>query len=479
MLHHVAPKPVRMLLRTVVVAVGLGTGLPLAALAADPTTAELLQRMSAYEERVRQLEQRVERAEERAAAAEAALAGAQAAPAPAAVAAVPGPATVSTKPDVVRHFKDKSSVPHGEGDGKFPNSWPIPGTDSYLAIGGYLKADYLQDVDYIGNANQFATASIPVDSAAEADLGGQSTLTARETRLNLDFHKPSTLGEIRAFAEGDFAGSGNSFRLRHAYGQIGGFLAGQTWTTFADTSTHPYTLDFEGADGTVWRRQAMLRYTGNLAPRWTWAIAIEEPGTSISNAGGIAGADRSDFPDVPGFVRYQAPSGSVQLAGIVRQLRFDGDGADAGINDTDSGYGAAVSFTRSLFAGDVLSGQFVYGDGIANYIQGLSGQGVDAVLTPDGTVEALTAASAMLAYTHRWSPALRSVVAVSTSSVDDAPGLPGSAIERLDDVHLNLLWSPFKAFEVGAEAMWGQRTNQDGEDGDASRIQVSAKYYLD
>jgi hypothetical protein len=470
------------MLRRIVLAVTLGAILPAIAMAADPTTAELLERMSAYEERVRQLEQRVERAEQRAAAAEAALAGATSAPAaPAAVAAAPpaGPATVSRKPEVVRHFKDRSSVPHGEGDGKFPNSWPVPGTDSYLAIGGYLKADYLQDVDYIGNANQFAVASIPVDGTAEADLGGQSTLTARETRLNLDFHKPSALGDIRAFAEGDFAGSGNGFRLRHAYGQIGGFLAGQTWTTFADTSTHPYTLDFEGADATIWRRQAMLRYTGQLAPGWTWAIAIEEPGTSISNAGGVAGADRSDFPDVPGFIRYQAPTGSIQFGAIYRQLRFDGDGADAGVNDTDAGYGVALSFTRSLFGGDVLSGQFVYGDGVANYIQGLSGQGVDAVLTPDGTVRALTASSGMLAYTHRWSAAWRSVLAVSTSQVDDEAGLPGTAIERLDDVHLNLLWSPFKAFEVGAEAMWGQRTDQNGQDGDATRFQFSAKYYLD
>jgi hypothetical protein len=71
------------------------------------------------------------------------------------------------------------------------------------------------------------------------------------------------------------------------------------------------------------------------------------------------------------------------------------------------------------------------------------------------------------------------VLAVSTSNVDAAPGLPGTAVERLDDVHLNLLWSPFKAFEVGAEAMWRQRTDQNGQDGDASRIQVSAKYYLD
>jgi hypothetical protein len=32
---------------------------------------------------------------------------------------------------------------------------------------------------------------------------------------------------------------------------------------------------------------------------------------------------------------------------------------------------------------------------------------------------------------------------------------------------------------VGAEAMWGQRTDQNGQDGDATRFQFSAKYYLD
>jgi hypothetical protein len=60
-----------------------------------------------------------------------------------------------------------------------------------------------------------------------------------------------------------------------------------------------------------------------------------------------------------------------------------------------------------------------------------------------------------------------------------AVGPPCVAIERLDDVYLNLLWSPIKAFEFGAEAMWGERTDQNGQDGDATRIQVSARYYLD
>jgi hypothetical protein len=436
--------------------------------ATDPGVAELLERMSAYEAKLQQLEQRVQTAEQRADAAEAALARAQPAP----------PATLPVQPAQVRHFKDKASVPHGEGDGKFPNSWPIPGSDSYLAIGGYAKADFIQDFDYVGNANQFATATIPADGTANAGLGAQSTLTARETRVNLDFHKPTSLGAVRAFVEGDFAGSGNGFRLRHAYGQIGGLLAGQTWTTFADPSSHPYTLDFEGSDGTVWRRQAMLRYTGSLTDSWTWALAVEEPGTSITDAGSFSGSDRSDLPDLPGYIRYQSPRGSVQLAGILRQVRFDGSGTtDA--TGTETGYGGSLSFARKVFGESVVTGQFVYGDGIANYIQGLNGQGVDAVLDGDGTLRTLQASAAMLAYTHPWSSRWRSVLTASTMRVDEEPGLPGTAIEQLDDIHVNLIWSATKTFELGTELMWGRRTNQDGTDGDATRFQLAAKYYVD
>ncbi len=285
------------------------------------------------------------------------------------------------------------------------------------------------------------------------------------------------MGNMRAFIEGDFAASGNTFRLRHAYGQVGGLLVGQTWTTFADLGSHPGTLDFEGPDASVMRRSAQARDTGTLAPGWTWAIALEEPGSSIQNVPGFTGSDRSKLPDLPGFIRYQSKHASVQLAGILREIRFDGQG---GVSDeTENGYGISLSFASHLLGGDVLSGQFVYGDGIANYVQSTSGQGLDAFLTPTGSIEAIGLASGMLAYTRHWSPGWRSVFAYSISDVEDEAGLSGGTIDRLQDAHANLIWSPFKSFDLGAELMWGERRNQDGSEGDAVRLQFSAKYYLD
>jgi hypothetical protein len=63
--------------------------------------------------------------------------------------------------------------------------------------------------------------------------------------------------------------------------------------------------------------------------------------------------------------------------------------------------------------------------------------------------------------------------------VDEEPGLPVTAVEQLDDIHVNLIWSATKTFELGTELMWGRRTNQDGTDGDATRFQLAAKYYVD
>ena len=166
------------------------------------------------------------------------------------------------------------------------------------------------------------------------------------------------------------------------------------------------------------------------------------------------------------------------LKNLYGGLRVGLNGVGDG-DETETGYGLSLSFVRKLFEHDVLSGQFVYGEGIANMVQGLSGQGLDAVLASDGSLETLKVASGMLAYTHHWNPRWRSVLAYSVSDVENDLDLTGGSIDRLQDAHLNLIWSPFKSFDLGAEVMWGERRNQNDAEGDATRIQFSAKYYLD
>jgi hypothetical protein len=88
---------------------------------------------------------------------------------------------------------------------------------------------------------------------------GRTFLDASETRLNLTTRAPTPFGKLKVFVEGDFQGSGNSLRLRHAYGEVGRFLAGQTNSTFMDASAQPSTLDNEGPNALVFVRHPLGR----------------------------------------------------------------------------------------------------------------------------------------------------------------------------------------------------------------------------
>ena len=143
-------------------------------------------------------------------------------------------------------------------EGIIPKSIRIPGIDLSLKFGGYAKVDFIQDFSAIGNADQFKTNTIPAEGTDEAAQSGRTTIHARETRVNMDLRSGDQ--KFRVFVEGDFYGTSNAFRLRHAYGEFRGLLGGQTWSTFQDISARPLTIDYEGPDGEVFVRQAMIRH---------------------------------------------------------------------------------------------------------------------------------------------------------------------------------------------------------------------------
>lgn len=361
-------------------------------------------------------------------------------------------------------------------EGLFPKSIAIPGTDLSLAIGGYVKVDFIQDASGIGDAYEFKTNSIPVEGSAAADQSGRTTIHARETRFNLDLRSNGTgTRHFRAFVEGDFFGDGNAFRMRHAYGEFGPLLGGQTWSTFQDISARGLTIDFEGPDGEVFVRQAMLRFTHRFDANWSMAVAVENPTPQFAVPGTLTGSARAAMPDIPAFVRYQRGAGHVQVAGLIRQLRFDGTGESD--DATTVGWGVNATFAVPVGADQVL-GQFAIGEGAARYIEALSGQNLDAVLLPSGSIEGVRTQAGNLSYIHRWTPALKSGVSFSASFVGDNAALSSTQIDRLMDLRGNLIWTPYRLVDIGGEVLWGERRNRDGASGDALRFQFAVIYRL-
>ncbi|HEU4690605.1 MAG TPA: DcaP family trimeric outer membrane transporter, partial [Vicinamibacterales bacterium] len=73
----------------------------------------------------------------------------------------------------------------------------------------------------------------------------------RQSRLGVRTSTPTTLGELKTTFEFELFGTGvdagqTTFRLRHAYGELGKFGAGQTWSPFMDPDVFPNSLEYWG-----------------------------------------------------------------------------------------------------------------------------------------------------------------------------------------------------------------------------------------
>lgn len=361
-------------------------------------------------------------------------------------------------------------------EGLIPNSIRLPGTDLSLKIGGYVKLDFIQDFQSIGNRFQFKTDTIPVRGATAAGLSGQTTLHARETRLLFDLSGQSNRHRYRAYFEGDFYGDNNSLRIRHAYGEFGNLLGGQTWSTFMDITARPRPIDYEGPDAEVFVRQAMLRWTQAISPRWKFAIAAEESSSQFAIPAALAGEARSRLPDFPAFLRYEQPRGHFQVATILRQLRFDG--IEGQPDAATLGWGVNSTFRLNTQGKSGFMGQAAFGSGIGRYIESMAGQNVDAVFRPGNRLYAIPARALVLGYEQHWNPKLFSSFALATTSVSPDASQPASTIRRTRDTRASLIYSPYRLFELGGELMWGRRDNFNGAAGQAWRFQFALIYYL-
>ena len=353
----------------------------------------------------------------------------------------------------------------------FPGSWCIPSTNTRLKLGGYVKLDAIYDLNEIGDRFNLLTPTIPTTM----DRGGRTTFHARQTRIFIDTRSPTCLGTLRTYIEADFFGPGNSLRLRHAYGETPRLLAGQTWTTFMDPSANPYTLDFEGPPGMVFRRQAQLRYKLPLTDQLKMAFAVESPDSAVDFVGGGDNLDRS--PDFISNVRYEGHGGHVQFAGIVRDIGFRAlAGPTAGIAQHETGYGFTVSGSLKTFGKDRFKGQYARGKGIGHYFEDLNAGGVatDGGADAFGNLELLDADGWFVAYEHHWNTCLRSNFVYGAGSVDNSVGQPNTAFQESEYVAANLIYTPIKQMDLGIEYLYGTHVDAANNRGEANRIQLSA-----
>jgi DcaP outer membrane protein len=368
--------------------------------------------------------------------------------------------------------------------GATKGSFKLPGSNTSVTLGGYVKLDAIFSNPSAGvgsSADQELEAgNIPVGPAAKNNERNQFKLHARQSRLFAGTSTPSAWGEVSTYVEGDFFGAAgnetasnsNGFRVRHAYGTLGGLLAGQTWTTFADVTAYPETLDFGGAVGVPFARQAQIRWTQSFA-NGQWSIALENPETVVSLANGTQfRADDDRMPDVAGIVRFGSGRAKYSIAGIVRQLRVDSASAPASQQQKVGG-ALGVNGVVPFLARDDVRFSAYYGNAIGRYSTGFLS---DAVLDANGNIALPKQWMATVAVRHFWTPTLRSTLALSGVGSSNPDGTAGAVNKSAESVHANLIWSPVERTNLGVEYIFARREIQNGDTGNLNRLQVSAQY---
>jgi len=361
-----------------------------------------------------------------------------------------------------------------------------------VSIYGFVQMDAIYDLNTVDPAwaatlrPSKIPVNCPVGGPLDAGCGkdGNTLFSVRQSRFGVNGNFPTEAGELHTKFEFDMFGVGQdagqtTIRLRHAYGEMGAFLAGQTNSLFMDGDVFPNTIDYWGPGGMVFFRNIQLRWTPMRSDHAKFAVALESPGSAI-DTGNVANPDGwgswNHYPDLTAQYHINQPWGHAQVAGIVRWLGYQNP-TNAGITKSSGHvYGEGINLSGSLKTKgkDQLLAQVAYGKGIANYFNDCC---VD--VAPNSALnkgEAVPLLGWLLYYDHYWNEKWSSSVGYSVQNQNNTGGQNANAFANGAYASGNLLWYPAKGVMMGGELLWGQRQNNNGNTGNDTRVQFSAKY---
>jgi hypothetical protein len=315
----------------------------------------------------------------------------------------------------------------------------------------------------------------------------------RQSRLGVKGWFPTSLGEIKTIFEFELFGTGvdagqTTFRLRHAWGELGQFGAGQTWSPFMDPDVFPNSVEYWGPNGMVFFRNVQVRWMPiNDDTTQLW-IALERPGASADQGRFV---DRIELENVDG--RFPAPDlsirfrrtgdwGHVQAAGILRYMAWDDtEPTPIDLSGNATGWGINLSTNIKTFMDGTIRASVVYGEGIQNYMNDAPVD-IGTALNPGNpqrpiTGEALPLIGIVAFWDFYWNEKFSTAVGYSRLDIDNSDGQLPDAFKNGQYGLVNILYYPVKNVMAGFEYQWGRRENKsDGFHADDHRIQFSARY---
>lgn len=344
------------------------------------------------------------------------------------------------------------------------------GDDTEASLYGYARLNMSYDLD--GN-RAVSTRAGTFASSANEDVEGHFGADVQQSRLGV---KVKHASGVAITVEGDFRGSGNgagSLRMRHAYGEYNGFMAGRNWSNYTSFVGNTPTLDFDSLAGTAGSqdRTEQIRYTTGAL-----SFSLEDP--SSQGVLGAGGNTRTSAPALTARIQDSADALSYSAAALISQVT-----ADDGTND-DSAMGYAVFGAAKFALSDMISIQ-----GAANFTDGANGylwRSGSNYFGPSAYVDGNSIETIEgYGFSIGTSVALgggRSInLGYGTTMLDLDDAIAAGATTNADaesnqNVFLNYMWSPVKNVMFGVEYGYFDQETVAGDSTDANRLLFAAQY---
>ena len=322
-----------------------------------------------------------------------------------------------------------------------------------LTFYGFAKGDFIYDNRHQLGDLTFGILDIDTDTPRRSG----SNFHARQSRLGFITRTQTGMGEFTTRVEGDFFGSGNAFRLRHAYGELNGFLVGQTWNLFMPIESYPSTLDFMGPAGLPFARIAQVRYTHQVSDDTTVAVSLERD----------PGGNRT--PILTGALSHSFGDAFVKVAALTRRV-------DRPTGGSTSGWGFNFSGNAALWEGGRIQGSYTEGRGIGSIMVFGGGRAGADIMGAANGFRAVRVRGFGLGVTQDLTDQFTAGLVLGQRRNSSNPNADPFDSERISSIHATLTYRPVENVMTGVEAIYNQRRQYDGGRVNNTRLQVSTQF---
>lgn len=378
----------------------------------------------------------------------------------------------------------------------------IPGTDTCLRIGGYVRMDAYVGQQFSPATNVYSTRTrllLNFDARSNTEYG---LLRAYGEFLIQRGPGNNVLPSIQATGAGS-TGQASAAYMSRAFIQFAGFTFGNSASFFNFYQGDVQFVASSGAAMDPSRNSSnLIAYTASFGSGFSATISVEDPQfrrlgsippaySTVHTAGNGIVYNGQGIPDIVGNLRVDQGWGSAQVMAAFHEVR----GTFGGIGRSASGWavGGGVRLNLDMLArGDVLWLQATYADGALGYVftndnsDGLIqtrqsvGVGLLTALYADGAINAAGTGVVKSkawgihgGFRHFWTPALRSAIWGKYVNIDSPAGVLGVAAGdggNLNDIRfwqvgVNTIWSPVRNLDLGVEVVYSNLRSRDNGSG--------------